>query len=139
MKILYYNDSLRVPHGSGTHAKEVFHALKRIPGIEVHAFSEEAHSLSESPSKSTWLKSAFQKFPYCIRLARALWLRDYRALVPDLINYGNDSWVVFFRSDLRINLLRHIKRNSRVSLLCAEVNAIICDEVSLKLFCHRSV
>jgi glycosyltransferase involved in cell wall biosynthesis len=126
--LLYYNTSLHSSYSAGTHASEVFHALKQIKDITVQAYPDSAASTPPTPSSpKSIIRSWSGILPYWTLLAWLLWLKDHRPKLPSLGK--SESWVVFIRTDLRIKLLRHLKQQSQVALLCAEVNALIAEEV----------
>jgi glycosyltransferase involved in cell wall biosynthesis len=130
MKILYCNTALNAAFGGGTHAKEVYQALKHMPDVVVQCHPELIDGNSNvHQQRRTWHASWSKHLPFWVFLAWQLWIKDHKPTIHPGLEKHKDSWIVFIRPNLRVRLLGYIKKLPRAKFLCAEVNSIVCEEI----------
>ena len=123
MRLLYWNPCLRDPYAAGTHAREVLAALERIPGLEVVPWPPAGQS-----SAARAANRPFGRFLPCWAvLARRMWLRPPSWMIPTL--HGPSPDAILARPNSHHGLLRALKARYPNAVLCAEVNAMVADEI----------
>ena len=129
MLIVYYNPALTEPYGSGTHAREALQELRRADGISVIEFPKEDSGNPEASLEPAITKPrSCLRAPMCIFLGWKMFLKDYTPTLPSFDSLQGLPIVVFIRTNLRIRLIKFIRSQPKVSLVCAEVNAIVTEE-----------
>lgn len=131
MKILYYNPELNSASGGSTHANEVLLGLRNIQDVSVREYPE-IHASSGVKTvleRRSWRSAILAFLPKWLRLAREFWIKDYRGTIPDLQGGASEGWVMFIRANSRLRLLKYLNIRSHFVLVCAEVNAIVGEEV----------
>lgn len=135
VQIFYYNTNLNSTYGGGTHANEVYHALKRMEDVSVEGYptTTESSAGGAASGRRSWRSAIAACLPRWLRLAREFWLKDYRQTIPDIQTATGETRVVFIRTNSRLSLLRYLKTQPQFALVCAEVNAIVSEEVPFGL------
>jgi len=132
MRILYHNTSLGLGLGGGTHAREMLRCLRAIDGVEVDVSPGNASGKDSPPAcGAVHPVSLGRTRPRTLRSLARFWARpvqrQWRALRSRLSTGDYD--VLLFRSDIRARLLPLAARGFPGVHVCAEVNALLHDEL----------
>jgi len=124
MNILYFNQSLNVSIGGGTHAREALAALRRIPDTTVSVFPQEEFSAPAKTEKKTLSKWFW--VPKKVLLWVVVWLKPLKketAQIPRSSMLPYD--VIFYRPNGFLRLILKVKELHPKSHLCVEINSLI--------------
>ena len=143
MRFLYINRSFGARIGGGTHANELFRELRRCAGVEVERYPE-VNRPTSSDEGETWKRGLLSRIasrvPVSIMLFYRLWVKPLEKTWQPLRQRiaGGDFDVLLIRPDLLLRLMGRLKQMSSGSLhVCAEVNALINEEIPTYLPCRR--
>lgn len=137
MRILYYNHSLRSPIGGGTHAREVFAELQRLPNVEAVSYPSLYSRVSQGV-RTQVLKRGLAWIPKGFKLWFFLWVKPLSKELKGLSTQMLSEYdVIFYRPNALIRMIPAIKKNYPTAHLCVEVNAMIHHEVLKSLWPRR--
>jgi len=124
MNILYFNQSLNVSIGGGTHAREALAALRRIPDTTVSVFPQEEVSALAKTEKKTFSKGFW--VPKQVLLWAVVWVKPLKKETAQIPRSSTPPYdVIFYRPNGFLRLIPEVKKLHPKSHLCVEINSLI--------------
>ena len=129
MRVLYFCPEYFADHGARTHAREFFHALENVPGVEAATIfgSEESTSLPSGAKKKKGGRARF--LPKKIRTLWHFW-KPKRQLTQRVVNdlKSHQCDVLIVRSGVVIPCVKTIRQHFPALHVCFEINSAFFDE-----------